>query len=96
MIATSQDIFWITISACVGLFTIFFCWGIFYIVQIIRRSSNMIKGIEEIIKNINETIKATKEKIEHSAAYLSVFAEGAKKVMELVKEHSGNEKKKKK
>jgi len=96
MFTTSLDILWITIAACIGLFTIFSCWGIFYLVQIIRRSANMIKGIEDIIKNINETIKATKEKIEHSAAYISVFAEGAKKVMEIVKEHSGDEKKKKK
>lgn len=90
MLETSLDILWVTIAACIALLTLFSCWGIFYIVQIIRRSSKMIKGVEDIIKNINETVKTTKEKIEHSAAYFSVIAEGAKKVMEIVKEHTAS------
>jgi len=58
----------------------------FYIVQIIRRSSKMFKGIEQMITNINEVIKTTKEKIEHSAAYVSIIADGLKKVMEIAKQ----------
>jgi len=86
MIYESIDILWLTISVCIALLTLFFCWGIFYIVQIIRRSSKMFKGVEQIIESINEVIKTTKEKIEHSAAYISVLGEGIKKVMEIVKE----------
>ena len=46
----------------------------------------MFKGVEQMITNINDVIKTTKEKIEHSAAYISVLGEGIKKVMEIVKE----------
>ncbi len=83
MFQTSIDIFWLTIAVCLALLTIFSCWGIFYLVQIIRRSAKMFKGIEQMIANINEVIKTTKEKIEHSAAYVSVIADGIKKVMEI-------------
>ena len=39
-----------------------------------------------MITNINEVIKTTKEKIEHSAAYVSIIADGLKKVMEIAKQ----------
>jgi len=53
----------------------------------------MFKGVEQMIENVNEVIKTTKEKIEHSAAYISVLGEGLKKVMEIIKENSGEKKK---
>lgn len=96
MFETSLDILWITIAACIALFTLFACWGIFYVVQIIRRAFLVMEHVEEMIKNVNETIKTTKERLERSAAYVSVIADGAKKVMEIVKENTGGEGKKKK
>ncbi|OGF28660.1 hypothetical protein A2477_00485 [Candidatus Falkowbacteria bacterium RIFOXYC2_FULL_47_12] len=96
MLQTSADILWITIAVCIALLTLFSCWGIFYIIQIIRRSSKMFKGVEQMIENINDVIKTTKEKIEHSAAYLSILADGVKKVAEIVREQGGGEKKRKK
>ena len=86
MFQTSLDILWLTIAAGIALLTVFFCWGIFYVVQIIRRSAKMFKGAEQMIENINEVIKATKEKIEHGAAYVSVIADGIKKVMDITQE----------
>lgn len=96
MIETSQDILWVTIAVCIALFTVFSCWGIFYIVQIIRRGFKMIKAVEDMIENVNATIRLTRERLEHSAAYISVIAEGAKKVMEIVKEQGIGEGKRKK
>jgi len=95
MLQTSTDILWITIAVCIALLTLFSCWGIFYIIQIIRRSSKILKGVEKMIENINDVIKTTKEKIEHSAAYLSILADGAKKVMEIVRERESGAKKRK-
>lgn len=90
MIETSTDIFWITLSASIALLTLFSCWGIFYIVQIIRRAFKAIKGVEEIIESFNELIKTTKQKVEHSAAYVSVIADGVKKAIELAKSQSSD------
>lgn len=86
MINTSTDILWVTIAVCIALFTIFSCWGIFYLVMIIRAASKSVKRVEQVIESIHEVIKTTKEKIEHSAAYFSVIGEGMKKVMEIAKD----------
>jgi len=55
-------------------------------VMIIRAASKSVKRVEQVIESINEAIKTTKEKIEHSAAYLSVLGEGIKKVMEIARD----------
>lgn len=96
MLETSQDILWVTLAVCIALFTLFSCWGIFYIVQIIRRAFLVVEHVEEMIKGITDTVKMTKERMERSAAYVSVIADGAKKVMEIVKENTGDGGKKKK
>lgn len=96
MFETSKDILWITLAGSVGLFTLFACWGIFYMIMIIRAASKSVKKVEQVIENINEVIKTTKEKIEHSAAYFSILGEGFKKVMEIAKDNGIVEKKKKK
>ncbi len=55
-------------------------------IMIIRVASKSVKKVEQVVENINEVIKTTKEKIEHSAAYMSVLGEGFKKVMEIAKD----------
>jgi len=95
MINTSNDILLVTIAVCIALFTLFSCWGIFYLVMIIRRAFKMIKGVEDIIAGFNDLIKTTKQKLEHSAAYMSVISEGVKKAIELGKGSLGVEPKKK-
>ncbi len=89
MFETSKDILWITIAACTALFTIFSCWGIFYLVMIIRRASMTVKRVEDTVKGFNNLIKTTKQKMEHSAAYISVLGEGIKKAVELAKDVGG-------
>jgi len=86
LIETSQDIFWLVLSSSIGLLTIFTVWGIFYVIMIIRRGSRTFKGVEQIIENINQITKTAREKLEHGAAYVSVFADAVKKVTEVVKE----------
>jgi len=86
MLETSKDILWLTIAGSVGLFTLFACWGIFYLIMIIRGAAKSVKRVEQIFESIHDVIKSTKEKIEHSAAYMSVLGEGIKKVVEVAKE----------
>jgi len=96
MLETSSDILLITVAACIALLTIFSCWGIFYIVQIIRRAFKAVKGVEDAIENLNDLIKETKKRLEHSAAYISVISEGVKKAVEMAKDSGVVKKKKKK
>jgi len=95
MFGSSNDILLITIAVCIALFTLFSCWGIFYIVMIIRRAFKMVKGVEDVIAGFNDLIKTTKQKMEHSAAYISVLSEGVKRAIELGKDSFGVDNKKK-
>ncbi len=96
MFETSKDILWITIAGSVGLFTLFACWGIFYLVMIIRAASKSVKRVEKIFESIHDIIKTTKDKVENSAAYFSVIGEGIKKVVEVAKDSGVGTKKTKK
>lgn len=96
LIETSHDIFWLTISLCLALLSVISAWGLFYVVVIVRRAAKAFKTVEQIIENINETVVITKDKIEHSAAYISILADGVKKVMDIVKDSKSDKGKKKK
>jgi len=87
MLETSNDLFWIVLSGSIGLLTLFACWGIFYLVMIIRGVAKSVKRVEKIFESIHDIIKTTKDKIENSAAYFSVIGDGIKKVMEVAKEN---------
>ncbi len=47
------------------------------------------------MKKVDDTIDALKEKIEHSASYLSLIGEGIKKMVEVIREYGEKKKSKK-
>jgi len=96
IIETSYDILLLTISTCITILTLLSAWGLFYVITIIRRAAKSFKTVENIMDNINDTILVTKEKIEHSAAYVSVLVDGVRKIMDLVKDAKSSTTKKKK
>jgi hypothetical protein len=83
MFSTSNDILLLTISACVAAFTIFACWGLFYLVAGIRNLYGITKDFKNIFKKIEEVIDVLKNKIHESTAYLTLFGEVLKKVMDV-------------
>jgi mevalonate pyrophosphate decarboxylase len=83
MFSTSQDILFLTIAVCVAFFTLFSCWGLFYMMSAIRNVYKITKDFKDIFKKIEETIDALKSKIHESASYLVLFGEVMKKVMDV-------------
>jgi hypothetical protein len=83
MFSTSHDILLLTIAACVAAFTIFTCWGLFYLVAGIRNLYGITKDFKNLFKKIEELIDALKGKIHESATYLVLFGEVLKKVMDV-------------
>lgn len=96
MLETSKDLLNIVIAFCILWLTIFIAWFIYYLAMIMRQSFKIVKETRERLHKIDEVVKALKEKIEHSASYLLLIGEGVKKLVEVVKEHTGKEKKKRK
>ncbi len=95
MFETSKDLLHIAIAVSVIGFTVFICWAIFYFAQILRQAFKVAKEMRERLHKVDEVIQSLKEKIEHSTSYLLLIGEGIKKLVEVVKEHTGKEKKKK-
>jgi hypothetical protein len=83
MFSTSHDILLLTIAACVAAFTIFFCWGLFYLVAAIRNVYGVTKDFKNLFKKIEEVIDVLKNKIHESTSYLILFGEVLKKVMDV-------------
>ncbi len=95
MLETSKDLLNIIIAVSIFGLTVFICWAIFYFAQILRQVFKVAKEMRERLHKVDEVIQSLKEKIEHSTSYLLLIGEGIKKLVEVVKEHTGKEKKKK-
>ena len=95
MLETSKDLLYVVIAISIFGLTIFICWAIFYFAQILRQVFKVAKEMRERLHKVDEVIQSLKEKIEHSTSYLLLIGEGIKKLVEVVKEHTGKEKKKK-
>lgn len=86
LIENSKDLLNVVIAFCVLWLTIFLAWFIYYLAMIMREVFKATKEIKERVKKVDEAIKIFKEKMEHSAMYLSLIGEGIKKIVEIVKE----------
>ena len=95
MLETSKDLLNIIIAISIFGLTIFICWAIFYFARILRQALKVAKEMRERLHKVDEVIQALKKKIEHSASYLLLIGEGVKKLVEVIKEHTGKEEKRK-
>jgi len=89
MLETSLDLLYIVIAFCILWLTVMICWWLFYGVMIIRRVYQIIKTIREKLKLIDELTKTAKDKLEHTAMYIDLAAEGIGKIINYVKSKKG-------
>lgn len=95
MISSSRDILFITIAACVALFTIFSCWGLFYLVGAIRNIFKISRDAKNILEKFEGILDALKEKINSSASYLFFIGEALKKILEVAQNFKAKKRSKK-
>ncbi len=96
MFETSKDLLNIVIAFCILWLSIFVAWFIYYLAMIMRQAFHIIKEMRDRMHKVDEVIKSIKEKIEHSTSYLALIGEGVKKLVEVIKEHTEKDRKKKK
>ena len=95
MFETTQDLLNTVKAISIFGLAFFACWAIFYFAMILRQGFKAVKETRERLHKVDDVIKALKEKIDHSASYLLLIGEGMKKLVEVIKEHTGKEKKEK-
>ncbi len=96
MFETSKDFLNIAIGASVAIVAVLSCFAIYYFARILAQLFKITKEMRERIQKIDEVIKTLKEKIEHSTSYLLLIGEGVKKLVEVIKDRTDKDEKKKK
>ncbi len=86
MIETSTDVLLLTIAGSVALFTIFVCWGIFYVVVMLKNVSKMTISIREKLEIIDKILKLVKEKLEKGGNKMAMITDSVIKLVGLVME----------
>ena len=94
MFETSRDLLNIVIAFCILWLSIFIAWFIYYLAMITRQAFHIVKEMRDRMHKVDEIIKSIKEKIEHSTSYLALIGEGVKKLVEVIKERTEKDKKK--
>ncbi|OGF26226.1 hypothetical protein A2303_03440 [Candidatus Falkowbacteria bacterium RIFOXYB2_FULL_47_14] len=92
MLETSKDFLYIAIGAAVLGLAGFTCWAIYYFAMILRQAFKIVKEMRDRLTKIDELMQTLKEKIEHSTSYLLLIGEGVKKLVEIIREHTGADK----
>ncbi len=89
MFDTSKDILNITIAVCIVSFTFFSCWGIYYIVKIIKNISEVVDDFKNLFTKMDYILDLIKDKIQSSTSYLFLIGEAAKKIISFCKKGEG-------
>jgi|SRR3990172_3404079 len=86
IIESSKDILYLIIAFGVLWLTIFCCWFIYYVAMIFRQFNLLITELREQLDKIDRLLDAIREKVEKSASYTGVIAEGIKQGLLILKE----------
>ncbi|MFH1867311.1 MAG: hypothetical protein ABIJ81_04505 [Patescibacteria group bacterium] len=78
---SSKDILNLSIALSVFGLAFLFGWILVYFLIIIRRLVKILQGVEQSMRKLEDFFSAAKEKLEHSASYLSMLAVGAKELV---------------
>jgi hypothetical protein len=102
MIETSKDVLFLILALCVAFITFFSCWGLYYIVMMLKRGHQVIKEVSDLIaytrekmEKVERLIDTLEEKINNSASYLPLLFKGITELVGFFKKKSEKGKQKK-
>ena len=82
MIITPQDVLYLVISFCVIWVTIFLCWTFYYLMRLLRTTSQIVDEFRTRLQALTETINYVRGKVDHMSGLMTLATGG---VTELVK-----------
>ena len=96
MPATTQDIFFLTVSLSIAVITIFMCWSLYYALTSLHDIRVVFKSIRKKFDAIVNYAEKVKEKTESTATTATTVGKAIIEVVEYLKERKGKKKTKKK
>ena len=84
MFESSKDVLNIVIAFSILLFTGFLVWLLYYLIRMLRDTSEVVHEARERIEQIGTMLDSLKEKLDTSATTVAVAAKGISKVVDYV------------
>ncbi len=81
LLQTSQDVLNLSLALSALGLAFLLGWLLIYFILIVRRMVKIMNKIEATLESLNNFFTIVKEKLTHSATYLSVLASGAKELI---------------
>lgn len=94
--ASSSDIFYIVASVALAWVAVFLCWALYEIAKFFHQTNVIVEETREKIGRFERAVLTIKERLESSASYLGVLAEGGKSIMSYFKNREEKKEKKRK
>lgn len=92
MLEQSQTVFWYVLSGSIGILTLFLCWGIYYLVRMLRNAVYVVEKFTSVLQKADEVLDLAKEKMHSGGTYVAMAIEGIKTVADLVGEKKSTRK----
>jgi len=83
MLSSSKDVLLLVSAICVAMFTFFTCWGLYYLVGMLRNVFKISKDAGNILVKTEETIDAIKNKINSSSSQLFMISQAVKGILDI-------------
>ncbi len=96
LLETSQDLLNIVLAIAILWITFFLCAALYYLTSLLRHTNKLVKDFELRVARLEMAIHHIKDKLENSASYLALIAEGGKQLVSFLMERQAGKKKGKK
>ncbi|MBU1348502.1 hypothetical protein KJ781_00320 [Patescibacteria group bacterium] len=83
MTSSTVDILYIVLAVAAVWITVFLCWALFELATLMRRANKIVDEAKEKLSRVEKAIMSAKEKLESSAKYLGILAEGGRAAMNM-------------
>lgn len=81
MIESSKDLLFLVLAFCILWLTVFISWLLYYAIAILRDTEHLIKHIRSAVDKVEKIADFMKDKVEGSAASLSLIAQAVKELI---------------
>lgn len=85
-----KDLLYFVSSLAIGWIAVFLCWALYELAKLLHQANTLVTDTRQKISRIEHAMTKIKERIESSAGYLSMIAEGGKALLSFL--HTKEEK----
>lgn len=96
MFQSSSDLLNVVLAVSVLWVAIFLSLALFYLILLLREAHKTVHGVREKTEKFHKALENIREKIENSAAYITLGMEGVKELVRYVMDKREEKKRKKK